>query len=591
MGGYSKESLETLRNRIDLVEVLSSHIQLQRSGSSYKAICPFHDEKTPSFVVQKGDTHYHCFGCQAHGDAIQFLMTYMKLGFVDAVEMLAEKFGVVMERTESKEVPKGPSKSLLKEIMDKTMRFYHFLLLHTEEGHKALQYLYERGIDLDFIETFQIGFSLKNPTILQKFFYEQKISKALLIETGLVRNGPDGKGRDFFTERVMIPIKDPMGAVIGFTARKIDDSVFGGKYINSPETPLFKKSKVLFGLNESRRAIAKEKKAVVVEGQIDALRLIYGGYPYVVAPQGTAFCEEHVQELKKLGVEKIYLAFDSDKAGVLAACKAGDLFQKEAIEVLIVNLPAGMDPDSYFQQYGLEKWLELIENAEEYLSFLVRYKSSKHNMNSPAGKNELVRSVADQIKKWNHPLMVHESLKKLSDLTNAPLELIGSPVNVIRKSIDSATLSPSRIDPELVLEADVLRWIFLLAGKKPKIVDILKENVKLEYFTVSRCRKLFQKLMVIFETKKKFDVVSLILEFNDVDDQNFIDRMLKKKMNIDVEEKGLIEALQKLLDRHWMRQKESVQLKIQMSGKNIEDSLKLAKDFDELNKNRPIVKV
>src|SRR5581483_4197855 len=320
---FTKESLEQLRQRIDLADVLSTHLSLQRSGSSYKALCPFHEEKTPSFIIQKGGSHYHCFGCGAHGDAIAFLMTHVKMGFSEAVESLAERFQVTLEKNEEPLGEKGPSKAHLKQALDLASQLYHYLLLHSADGQVALRYLYERGIDLDFIQKFQVGFAPRQGDILMRYLRAHSIDERIQEIAGLISISQSGRVRDFFCERIIFPIRDALGAVIGFSARKFKEETFGGKYINTPETPLFKKSRVLFGLSYCRSRIAKETKAIIVEGQVDCLRLIHAGFNYTVAGQGTAFGEEHVRELLHLGVKKIYLALDGDSAGQEAAVKIG----------------------------------------------------------------------------------------------------------------------------------------------------------------------------------------------------------------------------------------------------------------------------
>src|SRR5579872_3312400 len=220
---YKQESLEQLRQRIDLAEVLSSHLQMQRAGTAYKALCPFHDEKTPSFMVQKGDSHYHCFGCGAHGDAIAFLMGHLKMGFAEAVESLAERFQVTLEKTEEQDTPKGPSKALLKQALEKACRFYHFSLLYADEGREALHYLFERGITLDFIRFFQVGFAPKTPEVLRRTLHAEGVSDEILEQAGLLSITQTGRKREFFSERITFPIRDSGGAVIGFSARKIKE--------------------------------------------------------------------------------------------------------------------------------------------------------------------------------------------------------------------------------------------------------------------------------------------------------------------------------------------------------------------------------
>ena len=337
MAIFNKESLESLRQRVNLVEVLSSYVELKRNGASYKGLCPFHDEKTPSFIVQGGDTYYHCFGCGAHGDAIQFLMTHQKMSFGEAVESLAQRFHVHLELVEDRQEKKGVNKALLKEALNDACQFFHFSLLHTSEGHDALQYLYGRGIDLEFIDNFQVGLAPKMQGSLRKVMQAKNIRDEILVEAGLLTSTKEGQWRDFFSDRIMFPIHSHSGEVIGFSGRKYKEETFGGKYVNTPETALFKKSRVLFGLNYSRKRIAKERKAIIVEGQIDALRLIQTGFNVTVAGQGTAFGEGHVKELMILGVNQVFLALDADKAGQEATAKIGHLFQKEGIDVKVVN--------------------------------------------------------------------------------------------------------------------------------------------------------------------------------------------------------------------------------------------------------------
>ena len=420
---FSKSSLEILRQRIDLVEVLSPYVNFTKSGASYKGLCPFHEEKTPSFVIRKGDTHYHCYGCGAHGDAISFLMVNQKLSFFEAVESLADRFQVHLEVIDKKE-KKGPNKSFLKEALDKAARFYQFYLLKTKEGLQALKYLYERGITLEFIKKFKIGLAPQNGEIFQKVMTNWGVDKKNLEVCGLIKINFAGKSVDFFQDRIMIPIFDNLGSYVGFTARKYKNNSYGPKYINSPDTLLFKKSKILFGFNFARRQIAKEKSAILVEGQIDALRMLYLGFDKTVALQGTACTEEHVSEFENLGVNKVFIAFDSDLAGQEACIKAGNLFQKHAIDVFVINLDQGSDPDTILIQKGPCYLKKLIEKKEDFLSFLVRFYSKKFDVNSPAGKNELIQTIVKHIKSYQQPLMVHECIKKLSILTSTPENLL-----------------------------------------------------------------------------------------------------------------------------------------------------------------------
>ncbi len=585
MGTFSRESLEQLRSRIDLVEVLSPYLKLQRSGASFKALCPFHDEKTPSLIIQRGDSHYHCFGCGAHGDAIGFLMTHLKMSFVEAVESLAERFHVQLEEVKDANVPQGPNKTVLKDALEKACAFYQFYLLHTLEGHAALDYLYSRGITLDFIQQFQVGLAPKGPYFL-KAMWEQRLSNAVLEEAGLFI-----KGREFFSDRITIPIRDAVGSVIGFSARKYKSDTFGGKYINTSETVLFKKSKVLFGLSYSRKTIAKERKALIVEGQIDALRLIYCGFNWTVAGQGTAFGEDHAKELIHLGVKQVYLAFDGDTAGQEAAVKVGNLFQKEGIEVFVLQLPEKCDPDLLLQEKGPDDWQQRIEASIDYLTFLVAHLSKSIDIQSPAGKNELVQSIAKRIREWDHPLMVHESLRKLARLTHTPESIVGTAEqNVPQVYIKrAASVTFTEVDPDRILEADLLRWLFLMGETLPQLVPLAEANLQPEHFRVSAGKSLFTKYMAACKEQKPRDLLSLAVDLDQTEQQLFLAEILQKRVNREKALECFVETIQRMLERHWMYEREEIKLKIYSGTCSESEVLQLAKQFDQIRKNRPQV--
>ncbi len=591
MPTFSKESLETLRQRIDLVDVLSSHIELKKAGASYKALCPFHDEKSPSFMVQKGDTHYHCFGCGAHGDAISFLMTHLKMSFSDAVENLAQRYHVVLEHVEGSTDKKGPNKAVLKEALEQACRFYHFMLLHTEEGHQALTYLMRRGLSLEFVRQFQVGLAPKAPGLLRKAMHAKFIKDETLAEVGLIAPGKESGWRDFFYDRITFPIRDAGGAVIGFSARKYKEETFGGKYVNTPETPLFKKSRVLFGLNFSRRRIAKERKAIIVEGQIDALRLIQAGFNITVAGQGTAFGEGHVKELIHLGINQVFLALDADDAGQEAISKIGNLFQKEGIEVRVVKLLPGYDPDLFLREHGADAFLKLLVESVDYLTFLVKHEARRLDMESPAGKNELVQSIAERIRAWNQPLMVHESLRKLAHLTQVPESLIGvdqanTPNLYIKKS---ASAGLHTINPDRILETDFLRWLLVMGSIQPHYINWARENIALDALHVPVCRGFYQTYLEAVDQQGPRDLLSLAAQLEDSEGQVLIEEMVQKKINRDRAEPLYIETLQKILDRNCMQKSEEIKMKIHSGQCSDDEAIALAKQMNEIKRNPPKV--
>ena len=588
MSLYSKESLDLLRERVDLLEVVSSHIPMQRSGATYKACCPFHEEKTPSFILQRGDSHYHCFGCGAHGDAIAFLMGYLKMGFKQAIENLAERFQVTLETSELN-LEKGPSKVSLKSALDKACTYYHFLLLHTEEGQHALRYLYDRGVDLSFIRAFQVGYALRQSDAILQLMRAEGISDDVLIDAGLVSVTSKGRKRDFFQERITFPIRDAVGAVIGFSARKFKEETFGGKYINTQETPLFKKSQVLFGLSYCRQNIAKERKALIVEGQIDALRLIHTGFTFTVAGQGTAFGEGHVRELLSLGVNKVYLALDADRAGKEAVVKIGDFFQHKGVDVFVVEMDEGSDPDSFLKEKGPVVFQALLDKAKPYLNFVYQYQIGTGPI-TPSQKNEVVESLAARIKKWEHPVHVHECMKRLASIAGIPEATLGVDGMVAGGIIKrSQSLEKFAIDPNKILETDVLRWILLSIDDQKKCLSIAKNNLQPSHFRNLACQGVYQAVLVASEQDMPLDFLSLGSFLQTEQEHKVLSDLLQRKINVQKSIEGIKESIRKILLRNWMDEREAIKVQIQNASHSEEEVLLLAKEFDSLKRTPPEV--
>lgn len=590
---YKKESLETLRQRIDLVDVLSSHMDLKRAGAAYKGLCPFHDEKTPSFVVQKGDTHYHCFGCGAHGDAIHFLMSHLRMSFSDSIENLAQRYQVNLEIVDSIDEKKGYSKTQLRDALELATRFYHFMLLHTAEGHEALQYLYSRGLDLDFIRHFKVGLAPRQPGLFRTFMRAKSVSEEAMLEAGLLTEGREGRNREFFYDRIMFPIHSPSDTVIGFSGRKYKEATTGGKYVNTQETSLFKKSRVLFGLNYCRKRIAKERRAIIVEGQIDALRLIQEGFDLTVAGQGTAFGEGHVKELTTLGINQVYLALDADTAGQDACYKIGNLFQRIGVEVRVVEMPAGSDPDAYLREHGPQAFLELVHQSVDYLTFVVKYQSKRLNINSPAGKNEIVQVLSKQIRDWEQPLMVHESLRKLSHLLQIPENMMGIGQEAVRNFYlkRSDSIGMQTVDPDRILETDLLRWLIMLGNTHEGILAFARLNIKKEDFCDPMCSQVYQTILTLQEKGESFDSMALRINTpNPEAAQLLIQEIHSKKVNLEKANSHIVETVKRLLERNWMRRREEVKTKIHSGECPDEEAIALAKLFDEIKKTPPSVK-
>jgi len=365
MAMIPKETIEEIRSRCNVVEVVGSYLpQLRRRGATFKCNCPFHQEKTPSFTVNEVRQIFHCFGCGAGGDVFRFVMDYEKVDFVTAIKILAERAGVEITYEGGQPENSGDKDTLFKIHRD-AAAFYHRLLTEGAEGAEARRYLEERDLPADILKDFQIGFAPNEWDGLMKRALKKGYTPEQLEIAGLVvpsERAGQKSAYDRFRNRVMFPICDQMGRVIGFSGRIMNKAEKGAKYVNSPETLLFHKSRVLFAFDKARKAIVDAHQAIVVEGQIDAIRCHQAGLTNVVASQGTALTESHARLIKRYA-DEVVLVLDADAAGVKAALSSSEIFIAAELSVRVVTLPEKEDPDSLIKKSGADALTTLVKEA------------------------------------------------------------------------------------------------------------------------------------------------------------------------------------------------------------------------------------
>lgn len=394
-----KETIEEIRARCNIVDVVGAYLpELRRRGSTYKCNCPFHKEKTPSFTVNDARQIFHCFGCSAGGDVFRFVMDYEKVDFVTAVNVLAERAGVEIVYEGGAPEQSG-NKDVLYKLHTDAAAFYHRMLLDHPDAAEARRYLEERDLPLEIIKEFQIGYAPKGWEELLGRAVKKGYAAEQLEAAGLVVASDRG-GRqshyDRFRNRVMFPICDQLGRVIGFSGRIINKAEKSAKYVNSPETLLFKKNQVLFAFDKARKPIVEARQAIVVEGQIDAIRCHQAGLDNVVASQGTALTENHARLIKRYA-DEVVLVLDADAAGVKAALASSEIFIANELSVRVVTLPEKEDPDSLIRKNGPETLRELIKTAPGALDFLIEALERKEDMATEAGRMRVVKAVLNLI--------------------------------------------------------------------------------------------------------------------------------------------------------------------------------------------------
>jgi DNA primase len=430
---------------------------------------------------------------------------------------------------------------------------------------------------LDFICRFRLGWAPRDEALLGKVLAAQGVADWQIKESGL----------KLFHHRITIPLRDAQGTIVGFSARKIGDEP-GPKYVNTAETVLFKKGQMLFGLDASRRRIAKERRVVIVEGQIDALRMIHHGFDYTVAGQGTAFGESQVRVLLQLGVKQAILMFDGDTAGQEAAIKVGHLLLKEGIEVRVVRLPEGRDPDSMLRRDGVQRVTTAIEEARDYLSFLVEQGSHDHSR-SPAAKAQWVAEVAAKIREWNNPILIHESLSRLALLVGVPPDTVIGQTTGPQAIRQRAAAGRVLVDSDRILETDLLRWLVLLGPTQPQLVSLSALNYPPERIRTPLCQTVYRALLDNLAQGAPIDLLALAGSLDGTEIEPFLEELTSKRIQPEKADAQVRHTIEKLLERDWREQREQISHRISQEKLTDSEKLDLARQFDAL-KSPPTLK-
>lgn len=416
MAGRIPESfIEDIIARTDLVELISSRVKLKRAGKNYSACCPFHQEKTPSFTVSPQKQFYYCFGCGASGNAVGFIMDFDRLGFVEAVESLAKNLGMEVPRED--QGPQTPNRKPLYDLLEQASEYYRSQLTNPQVRERAVSYLKRRGLTGAIARDYAIGFAPPGWDNLIKHLDADQRQQELLVEAGLAVKNERGRIYDRFRDRILFPIRDPRGRTIGFGGRVLGDDK--PKYLNSPETPVFHKSRELYGLYEARQSLRNIDRYLVVEGYMDVVALAQFDIHYAVATLGTASNSDHLEKLFKQ-VNEVVFCFDGDTAGHTAAKRALENAiptLKDGREVKFLFLPDGEDPDTMVRDQGQEVFTDLIENAQPLSEFFYDTLSTGLNVNSLDGKARLAKLAAPQIQRIPHGVFRQLMLDKLANLT------------------------------------------------------------------------------------------------------------------------------------------------------------------------------
>ena len=546
---YSDSIIDEVRQANDIVDIISQYVHLKRSGRNYFGLCPFHNEKSPSFSVSPDKQIFKCFGCGAGGNVFSFLTKIEGINFIEAVQMLAERSNMQLPTTENNEnSAKEELKAKVLKLNEFTAQFYHDFL-YTPAAKIAQQYVKERKLTNEALNTYRIGASGKVDE-LYKELKKQGFNEPEILESGLVNKNENGQYIDRYRNRLIFPICDSRGKVIAFGGRTLDGAK--SKYINSPDTVVFNKGRHLFGLNVAKKS--KDKKILVVEGYMDVISLHQRGITNVVAPLGTALTQQQGWLLRK-NFEQIILSFDSDDAGQTAISRSLEILQNMGCDIRILQMEGAKDPDEYIIKYGKARFDNLIEKAISVLEFKIKKLRKNLDLDSTNDKIKFLNEIASLVAKIENTMEREIYIEKIAKEYEISKEALYAEVNkLVYKSVNNEKKLTKtkpisnyhKVESKPISEAVKKKEntiISILLTGNIDVYQLIKQNINIEDFQYEINKKIAQKLYEEFE-KGNSNINSIMDELNEEEQNHITTIMMSDNYEINDIEKAIDDILQ-----------------------------------------------
>lgn len=488
---------QKIKERIDIVDLISSYVKLTRSGKNYIGLCPFHNDHNPSFTVSPDKQLFYCFGCKEGGDAIRFLMKIENLSYREALVQLGKRVGIDVD------ISGDESSSEIREfykINDLVTKYFHYTLMETQYGKIPREYLSKRGIKKETIETFKLGYAVPSWNALQKFLEKKGISLEMQEMLGLIiRDAETGRTYDRFRDRIIFPIIDITGHTLGFGGRVLDDSL--PKYINTPETSIFKKGRILYGLYQTRDEIMKKDQAIIVEGYMDCISLYQAGIRNVVASMGTAFTREQGLALKRIAKD-IVIAFDADTAGDIAVIRGANILRETGCSVRICRWTGFKDPDEFIRSQGPIVFLEVINKAKPFLDYMLDLLIMRYDISSIEGRIQFFQEFFPLLRSEPHVSVQRSYLDKIAALGKIPPEILYKEFDLFylsrKKEFEVTSVSAlswmQKGDREALREK-LERQLLAFALSDVRFLNIIRQTLQPDVFTVKEYRDIYERLL------------------------------------------------------------------------------------------------
>jgi DNA primase len=511
MAGYIPQNLlDEILDRVDIVELISGYFPLKRAGRNFKALCPFHHEKTPSFMINPQRQIFHCFGCGKGGNAFGFLVEYERMDFLEAVKTLAAKTGVDLPQPGSASGTSGIINNLYK-INELACDFYKNIL-NSSQGASARQYLHKRNIKPQTLGFFRLGLSVDKWEGLFSYLRNKNINLSLLEKSGLICPRQEGGYYDRFRKRIIFPIFDVKNRVVAFGARLLIDDSSVAKYINSPESLIYVKGRHLYGLNVTREAIRQGDCAIVVEGYFDCITVYQAGIKNVVASLGTSLTSDQIRLLKRY-TQNVVIVYDSDQAGEAATLRSLDMFIQEGINVRVAILPPNYDPDSFVRKFGSESFVKRINNAKSLFDYKLDLLNSRYDKNRPEGKACIAQEMLISLNYFKDAVLQSEYVRRLAHSLDVKEEALVIELKKIKgKNLYNDTVfirtAPLTINP-------TERLLINLVLKETELVNQLRCTLSAEDFQDERIARVFSVICDLISQGQDIHPNRLIGYLND----------------------------------------------------------------------------
>ena len=582
---YSDEIIDEVRQTNDIVDIISQYVRLKRSGRNFFGLCPFHNEKSPSFSVSPDKQIFHCFGCGVGGNVFTFLTKIEGIGFVEAVQMLAERSNIQLPTLEnSGDTAKEILKSKVYKVNEFAAEYYH-QNLYKPESKIAQEYIKKRKLSNETLKSFQIGFSGKFDE-LYKELKKQGFEDKEILESGLVNRNDRGGYIDRYRNRLMFPICDVRGRVIAFGGRVLDDSK--PKYINSPENVVYSKGRNLFGLNVAKKGDIK--KMLIVEGYMDVISLHQRGITNVVAPLGTALTQQQGWLLRKSS-EQIILSFDSDEAGLTAKLRALDILQDMGCDIRVLQMDGAKDPDEYIIKYGNARFNTLIEKALSVIEFKVKVLKRNLNLESTNDKIKFLNEIAKLISKVDNTMEKEVYIEKISKEYDISKEAIYAEVNKLTYAGSKGEKILEKTKPVVVHKKVQANYVsqtikrrentiiaILLMGDL-NIFEIIRQNINIEDFKDESNKKIAEKLYEEFS--KGNSNINSIIDILDIEEQNHITAIMADDYEIEDVEKAIDDIMQSY-EKEKLNNRKFEILELLETSLEQEEKRKLEKELNDI---------